>query len=76
MDDIAEPLVEGPETFEVYLYGAEGTQLGEPQVALVIINDTKEDGKAIELMVLKWDKDGGLGLSLIIWVLDRALAIR
>ena len=45
LDDSQNPTVEGNETFIVYLNSVQKAKLSPPHEALVIINDTSDDGK-------------------------------
>jgi len=44
LDDSQSPSVEGNETFLVYLNSVQTAQLAPPSEALVVINDTLDDG--------------------------------
>lgn len=48
MDDSASPHLEGNETFIVFLSSAMSSGLGTPSEAIVVINDTADDGMYLE----------------------------
>ena len=48
LDDVAEPQMEGNETFLVFLSSPVGSVLTEPRLALIIINDTISDGETTQ----------------------------
>lgn len=47
MDDTQYPVIEGLETFVVFLSSAQGAELTKPFQAVIAINDTFQDGKRL-----------------------------
>lgn len=45
MDDTQYPVIEGLETFVVFLSSAQGAEMTKPFQAVIAINDTFQDGK-------------------------------
>jgi len=51
LDDSQNPTVEGNETFNVYLNSVQKAKLSPPHEAVVIINDTLDDGTFIRVFL-------------------------
>jgi hypothetical protein len=47
LDDTQYPVIEGLETFVVFLSSAQGAELTKPSQAVIAINDTFQDGKRL-----------------------------
>ena len=47
--------MEGNETFIVFLSSAMNSKLGTPSQAIIVINDTADDGKTISLLKIYLD---------------------
>ena len=67
MDDDMNPVLEGNETFTVFLSSAIRSNLIEPYIATVVIKDSHLDGKCVCLKLsFKVDKFDDLFVSVII----------